>query len=85
MKGKQMTNVRGTSARDTCPVCGGKQKVLTLPDCLEWDEKQQAWVPLAASICERCGHTTIHTFHPEMFPTLATQDKNEEKNEWLAS
>jgi hypothetical protein len=78
MKRKHMTNLIDTSARDTCSICGGKQKVLTLSDCLEWDEKQEAWVPLTASICDKCGHTTIHPFQPEMFPTLAPQDKNEQ-------
>jgi hypothetical protein len=81
MKEEQMKNLRGPLARDACPVCGGKQKVLTLPDCLEWDEKHKAWVPLIASICDRWSQTTIHTFHPEMFSPLATQDRNE----WLAS
>jgi hypothetical protein len=80
LEGKQMINVRGQLARNTCPVCGGKQEVLTLPDCLEWDEKQGVWVPQAANICDTCGHTTLHTFHPEMFPTIATEDKNQDKN-----
>jgi hypothetical protein len=73
-----MKNEIGILACDTCPICAGKQKVVTLPDCLEWDEKQEAWVPLTASICDKCGQTTIHTFHPEMRTTLPTKDKNEE-------
>jgi hypothetical protein len=78
IKGKHMKNEIGISACDTCPICAGKQKVVTLPDGLERDEKQEAWVPLTASICDKCGQTTIHTFHLEMFTTLPTKDKNEE-------
>ena len=78
-----MENEIGVSVYDPCPVCAGKRKVVTLSECREWDEKQEAWVPLTASICEKCGQTTIHTFHPEMFTTLPTMDKN--KDEKLAS
>src|SRR5436305_14498816 len=76
-----MKNLIGISARDTCPACGSRQKVVTLPNCLEWDEKQETWVPLSVSTCGKCGYTTIYTFHPEMFTTLATQNKNEDKQE----
>jgi ribosomal protein S27AE len=73
-----MKNERDIAACGTCPRCAGKQKVVTLSDFLEWSEEQEAWVPLTVSICDTCGHTTIHAFHPEMFTTLPMKDKNEE-------
>jgi hypothetical protein len=73
-----MKNKIGKSANDTCPLCTSKQKMVTIPDCLEWDEKQEVWVPLTVSTCGKCGQTTIHTFHPEMFTALPTKNKNEE-------
>jgi hypothetical protein len=61
-----------------CPVCAGKQKTVALPDFLEWSEEQEAWVSLTVSVCKKCGRATIHTFRPEMFSSLPTQDRNEE-------
>ena len=78
-----MKNEIEISAGDICPVCAGKRKVITLLDCLEWDEKQEAWVLLTVNICDTCGQITIHMFHPEMFTTLPTIDKD--KDEKLAS